>query len=273
MRPRSMLMAWGVVLVAASVATPSAGSVQDPISGTWTGDIGLTLTERIPIKFELKFDGTSAITGSVTGPGPAEFKTGTFDLKTGALKLEVDVKDADGPKHFVFEGTAVNGTATGRVNDGTQIGSFRITRGAAEPAPAPTPGGSDAGSELRRSFDEVSGHVTKAAALVPAEKYTYRPAASVRTFGQLIGHIADSYNYYCARAAGRDIPWSDAIEKGNTSKATLAAKLKQSLDVCTAAYGGAGKAGALIDNVGHTNLHYGNIITYVRMLGLVPPSS
>jgi hypothetical protein len=273
MKPRSMLMAWSVVLVAASVVPPSAGASQDPISGAWTGDIGLTLTQRMPVKFDLKFDGTSAITGTVTGPGAADLKAGTFNPTTGALRLEVDVRNDAGAQRFIFEGTAVNGMATGSVNDGTQIGSFRITRGIAETAPAPAPGGSDAGSELRRSFTEVSGFVTKAVDLVPPDKYTYRPAPSVRTFGQLIGHIADSYNYYCARAAGRDIQWSDAIEKGNTSKATLVAKLKQSQDVCTSAYGGAGKAGALIDNVGHTNLHYGNIITYLRMMGLVPPSS
>jgi uncharacterized damage-inducible protein DinB len=261
------------VLLPANTALAQAGG-SDALSGTWTGDIGLTMTQRHSIRFDLKFDGRAAVTGTVTGPGAADFKTGTFDPTTGALKLEVDVKD-DGstPKRFVFEGTAVNGTATGRVNDGSQIGSFRITRGTGEPAAVTQPGGSDAAAELRRSFDEVSGNVTKSVELVPADKYTYRPAASVRTFGQLIGHIADSYNYYCARAAGRDTQWSDAIEKGSTSKATLTAKLKQSLDVCSSAYAGAGRAGALIDNIGHTNLHYGNIITYLRMMGLVPPSS
>ncbi len=272
MKPRNMLMAWSVVLVAASVVPPSAARAQDPITGTWTGDIGLTLTQRSPIKFELKFDGISAVTGTVTGPGPADFKSGTFDPNTGILRLEVNVKDQDGSKVFLFEGMAVNGMATGRVKDGTQTGSFRITKGAGA-APAAPPRGSDAAPELRRSFVEVSGNVTKSVDLVRADKFTYRPAPTVRTFGQLIGHVADSYNYYCARAAGKDIQWSDAIEKGNTSKATITVKLKQSLDACTSAYGGAGKVGALIDNVGHTNLHYGNIITYLRMLGLVPPSS
>jgi uncharacterized damage-inducible protein DinB len=133
--------------------------------------------------------------------------------------------------------------------------------------------GSDAAATLRKNFDEVSGWIAKAAELVPADKYTYRPAPSVRTFGQLIAHVADGYNFYCGRAAGRKIEWSDAVEKGSTDKATLAQKLKQSADACKAVYGGTGQVGALIDNVGHTNLHYGNIITYVRMLGLVPPSS
>jgi hypothetical protein len=50
-------------------------------------------------------------------------------------------------------------------------------------------------------------------------------------------------------------------------------KLKQSIDACNAVYGGGGQVGALFGNVGHTSLHYGNIITYMRMLGLTPPSS
>ena len=62
-------------------------------------------------------------------------------------------------------------------------------------------------------------------------------------------------------------------EKGITDKATLVKKLKQSTDACTAAYGGKGKPGELLRNISHSNLHYGNVITYMRMLGLVPPSS
>jgi uncharacterized damage-inducible protein DinB len=142
-----------------------------------------------------------------------------------------------------------------------------------KPVGAQQSGANDAAAALRKSFTEVSGWVTRAADLAPADKYSYRPAQSTRTFGQLIAHIADSYNYYCARAAGRDPQWSDAIEKGPTDKATLAQKLKQATDACNAAYGDANQGGALIENIGHANLHYGNIVTYMRMLGLTPPSS
>jgi uncharacterized damage-inducible protein DinB len=135
------------------------------------------------------------------------------------------------------------------------------------------PAAGDAASAARKSFGEVSEWVTKAADRVPADKYTYRPAQTVRTFGELIGHVADAYNYYCGLAAGHDAKWSDAIEKGQTDKATVTPKLKQALDGCAAAYAGAGKIGPLIENVAHTSLHYGNIITYMRMLGMVPPSS
>jgi uncharacterized damage-inducible protein DinB len=132
----------------------------------------------------------------------------------------------------------------------------------------------DAASALRQGFGEVSGWILKAAAAVPAEKYTYRPTKDVRTFGELVGHIADGYNYFCGRGAGKKIDWSDAVEKGGTDKATLAAKLKTATDACAAAHKGATSGSSfLVQNFGHTNLHYGNVITYMRMLGLVPPSS
>ena len=108
---------------------------------------------------------------------------------------------------------------------------------------------------------------------MPADKYNYRPVQTVRTFGQLVAHVADSYAYFCARAAGQKVEWSDAIEKGSTDKATLVEKLKQKTDACNAVYGGSGDVGQLLTNVGHTSMHYGNMITYIRMLGLVPPSN
>lgn len=162
------LAALAIACSVLSLGTPGFAQSNDPISGTWTGDLGLDLANRHPIKFELKFDGTSAITGTVTGPGPADFKSGTFDAKTGALKLEVDVKDDGGARRFVFSGTAIDGMATGRVDDGTQTGSFRITKaaGAAPVAPAVQ---DNAAAALLKSFAEVSGWVTKAADLVPAD--------------------------------------------------------------------------------------------------------
>lgn len=126
---------------------------------------------------------------------------------------------------------------------------------------------------LRRSFAEVSGYITRSADMVPADKYSYRPTASVMTFGQLIAHLADSYHFYCARAAGRPAQEEDGIAKGPLDKATLVAKLKQATDVCTAAYAGKPVIRPGLTNISHTNLHYGNIITYLRMLGMTPPSS
>ena len=128
---------------------------------------------------------------------------------------------------------------------------------------------------LQKQFAEVSNWVAKAADMVPADKYGYRPVESVRTFGEQIAHVADSYNYFCAQAAGRQVEWSDAVEKGPSDKATVMQRLKAATDGCATVYGAAGAAAAapLLANNGHTHLHYGNVVTYMRMLGLVPPSS
>src|SRR6185503_3109772 len=169
-------------------------TVGDPISGTWSGDAGLSLTQRNPIKVDLKFDGRSALTGTIVGP-PAVFKAGSFDTTTGALRFEVELTDNGGPApRFVFEGTAIAGVATGQISDGTRKGSFKLVRGGAEPAAGPSSG--DAAAALRKSFTEVSAWVSKAADQVPAEKYGYQPVKTVRTYGQLIAHITDSFNYY-----------------------------------------------------------------------------
>ena len=132
----------------------------------------------------------------------------------------------------------------------------------------------DISTELRNSFNELNGWVIKSAEMVPADKYNYRPVDTVRTFGQLIAHITDSYNYFCAHGAGNKVEWSDPVEKGATDKDTLLPKLKEAVGRCNAAYGSSNaQLRPLFSNVGHTSLHYGNIITYMRMLGLKPPSS
>ena len=143
--------------------------------------------------------------------------------------------------------------------------------GLAQSTPEKAP---DMTAEMRNAFNEVNGWVTKAADMVPADKYNYKPVETVRTFGQILGHITDSYNYFCAQAVGNNVKWSDAVADGATDKNTLLPKLKEAVTKCNAAYGSSNaKMEPLFSNVGHTNLHYGNLITYMRMMGLTPPSS
>jgi uncharacterized damage-inducible protein DinB len=130
----------------------------------------------------------------------------------------------------------------------------------------------DPAATVGKNFGDVSGWVVKAAAMVPADKYGYRPVETVRTFGQLVGHIADAHNYYCTVAAGKQIEWADPVEKGPQDKAVLSRKLEQSVATCQQAQNG-GRVDVLIDNLVHTSQHYGNIVTYLRAMGLVPPSS
>ena len=271
MKLRSTLVVCVLVLLSIAVHAQSSGASPDPISGTWRGEMGAHGQNRtLSLIMELKFDGKN-ITGTVTGPpSPGEIKTGSFDSNTGALKFGVEVKDG-GTSRFDFEGTVVTGTAIGRVSGNNQTGNFKISKVSGQSAAVQQSGSADAA--LRGGFAELSGWVTKAADIVPADKYSYRPTQTVRTFGQLVAHLADSYTYFCARASGRKVEWSDAIEKGITDKAALVQRLKETTGACSAVYSASGDASQLLSNVGHTGLHYGNMITYIRMLGLVPPSN
>jgi uncharacterized damage-inducible protein DinB len=146
----------------------------------------------------------------------------------------------------------------------------------------------------KRSYDIIKGYIIKAAAKMPEEHYAFKPTPEVRSFGQLLGHIADANFGICATAAGEKPPMggfdeANSIEKSKTSKADLEKALADSFAYCdkvhtgmTDAAGAAtvkfftgemSKLSVLEFNTHHDFEHYGNIVTYMRMKGLVPPSS
>ena len=121
-----------VMLIAATTfaqARSGKSAKADPISGTWTG---MLTPQNAPgpmsVTMELKFDGKSVVTGTVSGlPNPADVKMGTFDPKSGALKLQLG-KTSDSAVLLVLEGTVVKGTASGKVNGDGGAGEFKITK-------------------------------------------------------------------------------------------------------------------------------------------------
>ena len=128
MTRRRFVTACCVLLSATSLFAQSRGATADPLSGTWAGElVRQNASDPIPVTMELTFDGKSAVTGTVSGlPNPADVKTGTFDPKTGALKLQLG-KKGEGAVLLVLEGTVVKGTATGRIS-GQSTGDFKITK-------------------------------------------------------------------------------------------------------------------------------------------------
>ena len=124
---------------------------------------------------------------------------------------------------------------------------------------------------------------------MPESDYGFRATAQVRTFGEIIGHIADSQNFFCGVARGGNPEYADTIERSGGTKAVLVKALKDSVAACESVYATidpanalalvpAGKGDALLamtllDNVSHDNEHYGNIVTYMRLKGHVPPST
>jgi uncharacterized damage-inducible protein DinB len=158
--------------------------------------------------------------------------------------------------------------------------------GAPGGAPA-APAANAALSGLRMPWNRVMDITVRAAEKVPEETYAFKPSPDVRSFGQLVGHAADANFMFAAMAAGEK-PVPRDIEKTKTSKADLVAALKESFAACDKVFGQtdaelavAMKFFGMDTNrfavvglmVGHNFEHYGNMVTYMRIKGIVPPSS
>jgi uncharacterized damage-inducible protein DinB len=138
------------------------------------------------------------------------------------------------------------------------------------------------------AYTSYINYVTKAAEQMPEDGYAFRATDKVRTFGQLIGHVAGAQRMFCAIALGEKPGGEDDIERTKTTKAELVAALKESTEYCKRAYNQTDasaslpadffgqkttRLGILNMNSGHNAEHYGNIVTYFRLKGMTPPSS
>jgi hypothetical protein len=150
-------------------------------------------------------------------------------------------------------------------------------------------------AEVNGYYTTVAGFISRAAAQVPAEMYTFQPTPEVRSFARLFAHITDDNNGACAALAGVT-PSPARVDAGSAgawaadkmTKADLEKGLNDSIALCQKAFaaltpanmsesaGGRGnrtRFGNLIYNTSHINEHYGNLVTYMRLKGMVPPSS
>jgi len=158
----------------------------------------------------------------------------------------------------------------------------------AEPAKTGAPKPSFGASAIRENWQVVTQYIVRAAEQVSEADYAFKPTPEVRSFGELFGHIAGSQNMFCAMVLGEEVPAEDAVEKGTAGKTALVAALKQSTEYCARAYARDDAAltetlqvfgqernrmSVLAMNAVHNGEHYGNIVTYLRLKGMVPPSS
>jgi uncharacterized damage-inducible protein DinB len=148
--------------------------------------------------------------------------------------------------------------------------------------------GSTAVSTARLLWEPMIGYITAVAEELPENKYSYRPTPEVRSFGEMFGHVAGAQYMFCAMATGEPPRQEDDIEKSKKSKADLVAALKASTEYCNKAYAQDDRAAqgkiklfgqertrlhALGMNATHDAEHYGNLVTYMRINKMVPPSS
>lgn len=159
----------------------------------------------------------------------------------------------------------------------------------ARPPAAAVPSPDNSLSEYTRvAYRYVKGVLLRSAEMMPEESYGFRPTEKVRAFGQILGHAADSQYLFCSAVLGEKNPLPK-VEQTKTSKADLIAALKAAGAYCDRAYdvmtdasatetvklmkSDMPKLFALTANNLHSIEHYGNLITYLRMKDLVPPSS
>ena len=142
--------------------------------------------------------------------------------------------------------------------------------------------------EARKSYITTRNNILLSAEKMPEESYSFKPAPRIRTFGQILGHLAEEQYLFCNAITGGNKAVD--VEKTKTSKPDLIAALRQAFADCDTVYdgmtdpvalqqAGSGAAGRrsklsiLWRNTIHNESHYGNLVTYMRIKGLVPPST
>ena len=137
-------------------------------------------------------------------------------------------------------------------------------------------------------YSNAKQDILRSADKIPEDKWAFKPTDGVRTIGQLFAHVADGQYEFCGGAAGNHDQKN--VEQTAKTKADIVAALKTAFAYCDEiyanmtdakamelmpAFGGAKltRLSMLDFNVAHTMEHYGNLVTYMRIQGIVPPSS
>lgn len=145
---------------------------------------------------------------------------------------------------------------------------------------------------LRQEWATSKKNIKESGDFMPEANFAFKPVAEVRTFGQILAHVAGANYVFCAAARGEKAPHAeDEFEKNATTRAAIVKAVGDSLAYCDAVFasqtdaslaeaitmpfgmGQGSRAGALVGEIGHVNEHYGNLVTYFRLKGIVPPSS
>ena len=138
------------------------------------------------------------------------------------------------------------------------------------------------------AYGRIKTILVSSAEKMPEENYNFKPTDAVRSYGQIVGHVADAQYMFCSVALGEKNPGLK-IEQTKTTKADLVAALKDAVAYCDKAYesmtdasgsqmvklfdSDMPKLGVLNVNNMHDMEHYGNLVTYMRLKNIVPPTS
>ena len=172
---------------------------------------------------------------------------------------------------------------------------------AAAQAPSPTPGANQpasppmkpvtlsAAADVQRAYNGLKSNILKAADKMPADGYSFRPTPDIRTFARVVNHVTEAQLRICGTLNGTA---TDALPKAlaeTADKTAIVAALQASYAECDKAYAALSddnlmqmltlgpitrtRIGFAWGNVSHDNEQYATIALYLRLKGLVPPSS
>ena len=143
-------------------------------------------------------------------------------------------------------------------------------------------------AEATQNYNIVKNNVIQLAEKMPDAHYGFKPTGEIRSFGEGVAHVADAQAASCSLVTGERKSVNAAAK---TTKADLVAALKESFAECDAAFAGLtdatvsemvrlgqsaryrSKMGLLIGMISHSNEQYGYLSVYLRIKGIVPPST
>jgi uncharacterized damage-inducible protein DinB len=170
--------------------------------------------------------------------------------------------------------------------------AFILVAALAAPAAAQQPSGNPISDGLRGQWNGVKRNIQQSAELMAESNFDYRPVDGVRSFGEILAHVAGASYVICASARNEKTPFAeDHFEKNAKTRADIIKATTDAIAYCDQAFTALTDAGlaqmvpnpfgegqrsrttVLVLQIAHDNEHYGNLVTYFRMNGIVPPSS
>jgi uncharacterized damage-inducible protein DinB len=136
-----------------------------------------------------------------------------------------------------------------------------------------------AAQAIRSHFVDVNQRILEMASDFPDSKYSFRATPEVRSFSEVIVHVL-SGNVYVARAGrGENVQWDEVDPKAYKTKAEVVGALKKSIEDATTTLKAVADARLAstpepwLSVIEHSAEHYGQLVVYYRISGLVPPAS
>lgn len=140
-------------------------------------------------------------------------------------------------------------------------------------------------TELSAAYKSVKNNLLKSAEKMPEENYGFKPSPEMRSFAEVLEHVVAAQTHTCGAVVGDQSMGNTAA----TTKAEVLTGLNAAFAECDKAYdsltdanaaemiktprGERSRLGALAGNIAHDNEQYGTLSVYMRLKGVIPPSS